>query len=281
MLKKQFLFLTTATAIFTVGTIQQSAQAAVLALNDDNSTAAFEAGDASNPGNSGLIFWTVDNTNHLFQNQYWYRIGSTNGESAINSLNLIGLTQNHAASNQLTATYGGNGFEIALNFKLDGGTSGSRTASLFENIQVKNTGSDNLDFHLFKYTDFDLTDNGGDDTTNINNGIAKQFDDFTLATQVIAPTASHYQVAAFPDILNALTDNLPTTLTNFSTVTGESSYAFQWDFALESEKTVSITNSTFLQPVPEPTMTLGCLIGFAGLGIFSRFRHSHNRAVKS
>jgi hypothetical protein len=275
MLKKKFLFLTTATAIFTVGITQQSAQAAVFALNDDNSTAAFEASDSSNPGNSGLILWNVDNTNHLFQNQYWYRIGSTNGENTLDSLNLIGVTQAQAASNQLTATYAGTGFEVALNFKLDGGAAGSRTASLFENIQVKNTGSDNLDFHLFKYTDFDLTDNGQDDKANISNGIAQQFDDFTLATQVIEPSATYYQVGAFPDILNALTDNLPTTLTNFpKTLTGESSYAFQWDFALEPEKTVSITNSTFIQPVPEPTMTLGCLIGLVGVGLFSRLRRS-------
>ncbi|WP_414575519.1 hypothetical protein [Anabaena sp. CCY 9402-a] len=271
-LKRPFLFLTTTTVILTVGFTERSAQSAVLALSDENSIAAFDT-SSSDPGNSGLIFWTVDDINHLFQSQFWYRVGSTSGENPINNLNLIGLNQTQPTSNMLTASYAGAGFEIELNYRLNGGKPGSGHSSLFENIEIKNTSSNPLDFHLFKYTDFDLTDNGQEDSTKIGYGMATQFDNFTLATEVIKPSASYYQVAPFPDILNALTDNLPTTLTNFpGTLTGENSYAFQWSFDLEPETFFSITNYTSIKPVPEATITLGWFIGSAALGLFWRFR---------
>ncbi|MCC5611806.1 hypothetical protein LC612_35005 [Nostoc sp. CHAB 5834] len=279
MLKKHFNFLkvkfvsvTTAVVILTVIT-EQSAQSAVLALNDDNSIAAFETSSSDNPANDGLLFWTIDNINHLFHNQFWYRIGSTSKENEINALNLIGINQTQPASNQLSATYAGNSFEMVLNFQLDGGVPGSGTSSLFENIDIKNTSSNKLDFHLFNYTDFDLTDNGQDDTVKISTDMATQFDSFTLAKEVINPSASDYQVSPFPNILDALSDNFPTNLSNVGgPLTGEDAYAFQWDFVLEPEKSFSIKNYKSIKPVPEPTINLGCLIGFGSLGMLWRLR---------
>ncbi|BAZ49781.1 hypothetical protein NIES4103_23930 [Nostoc sp. NIES-4103] len=274
-LKVKFASVTAATLIL-IGITEQSAKSAVLALSDDNSVAAFESSFSDNPANNGLIFWTVDNINHLFHNQFWYRIGSTSKENDINTLNLIGINQTEPGSNQLSATYAGTGFEIALNFKLDGDAPNSGRSSLLENIEIKNTGLEQLDFHFFNYTDFDLTENGEDDTVKISRDLATQFDSFTVATEVIKPSANYYQVSPFPDILNALTDNFPTTLSNFAgPLTDENAYAFQWDFVLEPQKSFSIKNYKSIKPVPEPTMILGCLISLVSLGMLRRSPSIH------
>ena len=276
MLKKHFnfreiLFVSGATAaiiLTSLGITARPAKSAVLALSDDNSIAAFDPSFSDIPSNNGILFWTVDDVNQLFQNWFWYRVGSEGRENSINTLNLIGLDQSQPADNQLSVTYAGTDFEIALNFTLDGGAQGSGMSSLFENITIKNTGSNQLDFHFFNYTDFDLTENGEQDTTKIGSGIATQLDNFTLATEVIDPAASYYQVSPFSNILDALEDDVTTTLANFSgPLTGDNAYAFQWDFALEPEQSFSINNHKSIAPiesVPEPTMTLG-LIAFSGL----------------
>jgi hypothetical protein len=276
MLRKHFNFLerhfvsgaTAAIILTSLGITARPARSAVLALSDDNSIAAFDPSFSDIPSNNGILFWTVDDVNQLFQNWFWYRIGSEGRENSINTLNLIGLDQSQPADNQLSVTYAGTDFEIALNFTLDGGAQGSGISSLFENITIKNTGSNQLDFHFFNYTDFDLTENGEQDTTKIGSGIATQLDNFTLATEVIDPAASYYQVSPFSNILDALEDDVTTTLANFSgPLTGDNAYAFQWDFALEPEQSFSINNHKSIAPiesVPEPTMTLG-LIAFSGL----------------
>jgi hypothetical protein len=276
MLKKHFnfreiLFVSGATAaiiLTSLGITARPAKSAVLALSDDNSIAAFDPSFSDIPSNNGILFWTVDDVNQLFQNWFWYRVGSEGRENSINTLNLIDLDQSQPGDNQLSVTYAGTGFEIALNFTLDGGAQGSGISNLFENITIKSTGSNQLDFHFFNYTDFDLTENGEQDTTKIGSGIATQLDNFTLATEVIDPAASYYQVSPFSNILDALEDDVTTTLANFSgSLTGDNAYAFQWDFALEPEQSFSINNHKSIAPiesVPEPTMTLG-LIAFSGL----------------
>jgi hypothetical protein len=276
MLRKHFNFLeihfgsvvTAAIILTSLGITARPAKSAVLALSDDNSIAAFDPSFSDIPSNNGILFWTVDDVNQLFQNWFWYRVGSEGRENSINTLNLIGLDQSQPADNQLSVTYAGTDFEIALNFTLDGGAQGSGMSSLFENITIKNTGSNQLDFHFFNYTDFDLTENGEQDTTKIGSGIATQWDNFTFATEVIDPAASYYQVSPFANILDALEDDVPTTLANFSgPLTGDNAYAFQWYFALQPEQSFSINNYKSIapaKPVPEPTMTLG-LIAFSGL----------------
>ncbi|GAB1544345.1 hypothetical protein NUACC21_70210 [Scytonema sp. NUACC21] len=270
LLEGQFASVATTATIILIGfgITERPAKSAVLALSDDNSIAAFDPSFSNIPSNNGLLFWTVEGVNQLFQNQFWYRVGSEGRENSLNTLNLISLNQSQPADNQISVTYAGTDFEIALNYTLDGGAQGSGISSLFENITIKNTGSNQLDFHFFNYTDFDLTENGDRDTTKIGSGSATQLDNFTFATEVIDPAATYYQVSPFSNILDALEDNVTTTLANFSgPLTGDNAYAFQWNFALEPEKSFSINNYKSIAPVkqvPEPTMTLG-FIAFSAL----------------
>ncbi|MBW4631240.1 MAG: hypothetical protein KME30_04855 [Iphinoe sp. HA4291-MV1] len=257
---------TTVAIILTgLGITARPAKSAVLALSDNNSIAAFEPSFSNNPTNNGILFWTVDDVNQLFQNTFWYRVGSGGSEKSINSLNLIDLIQ--PSANQISATYAGTDFKIAIDYRLNGNANGSGISNLLENITIQNTGntgSNPLDFHFFNYTDFDLNENSTEDTVTIGRGITTVSDSITLAKEVVTP-ANRYQLAPVFDILNSLEDDAPTTLTNFSgPLTGDTAYAFEWDFTLAPGESFSITANKSISRVPEPTMTPS-LIGFSGL----------------
>ena len=270
---KSFLSLATVSiSLASLGFTAKPADAAVLALSDRNSLVAYDPDLFGNPVNNGVILWTVEDVNQLFQNQFWYRIGSEGRENTINTLQLTRVEQSQPTSNQLSVAYTGSDLEISLDFKLLGGVPGSGKSKLFENIKIKNTGSNPLDFHFFNYSDFDLNENGRQDTTIISSNKAKQFDKFTVVTEVVEPVASYYQVSPFSDILDSLNDNAPTTLNNFAgAIKGENTYAFQWNFVLNPEQSFVINNFKFIEPVPESNMTLS-LIVFSGLMLMARLR---------
>jgi hypothetical protein len=263
------------------------ATASVYALGDDNSTAAFDPDFSENPSNNGILFWTVDKVNQLFHDSFWYRTGSTSGETSINALDLVKIQQAQPADNKISALYAGKDFEIGLDFKLDGGREGHGVSNLFEDISVTNTGSEPLDFHLFNYTDFDLTNSGEQDTTEIGSQKATQQNGVTFTTNVVEPAANYYQTSTFPTLVNALEDDTPTTLENLSgPLTGDTDYAFQWDFVLDPKALFSINNTKSIashttpetEPtaVPEPTTTFG-FITF----IFLMFLHKRNQSRKT
>lgn len=286
MLKKHFNFLeqyfvsvaTAAMILASLGITARPAKSAALALSDDNSIAAFEPSFSDISSNNGILFWTVDNVNHLFQNSFWYRVGTEGRENSISTLNLINLEQ--PSDNQLSVAYAGTDFEIALNYMLDGGTEGSGISNLLENITIQNTGnsgSNPLDFHFFNYTDFDLTENGTQDTITIGSGIATVSDNITLAQEVVSPAGNSYQASPVFNILDSLEDADPTSLTNFpGPVTGDTAHAFEWDLTLAPGKSFSITNNKSITPVaptpvPEADTTLG-LLGFSSLMLLWRLR---------
>lgn len=268
----------TLSLVTTINTSVRPATASIFALSDDNSTAAFDPDFSENPSNHGLLFWTVDNVNQLFQDSFWYRTGNTSGEKSINSLDLLSLQQSQPSDNKISALYVGLGFEIGLDITLDGGNEGSGASSLFEDISVTNTSAETLDFHLFNYTDYDLSNSGERDTTTVNPRTATQQDDFTIATSVAEPTASYYQAAAFPDLIDALEDDSATTLENLiDPLKGDTDFAFQWDFTLDPVSSFSINNLKSIAPrdsdykaVPEPTATAGFIAFICLLRLCSR-----------
>ncbi|MDF5708943.1 MAG: hypothetical protein PUP90_15085 [Nostoc sp. S4] len=273
-LKKQLMFMVTAgISLISLAITAKSAKPAVLTLSDDNSVVAFDPNYSINAANNGLILWTVDDVNQLFQNQFWYRIGSQDKESPINNLNLIHLEQSQIGDKQISATYAGRGFEIVFDLTLDGDSEGSGRSNLFENIAIKNISSDKLDFHLFNYTDFDLNNNGTQDTTKIGSNKAEQFDGFTWATEVVEPKATHYQVSPVSTIFDALEDNASTTLNNLPSLlsSGDNAYAFQWDFTLDPEKSFLIKNYKSLKSVPEPTI-IPALVALSSLMLLCYLR---------
>ena len=66
--------------VFFMLAVTATAQAALYTLTDDNSTAVIEGGSSA-----GVGTWTIDGTDHMFQQWFWYRVGNT-AEASIDTL---------------------------------------------------------------------------------------------------------------------------------------------------------------------------------------------------
>lgn len=257
--------------LLAVASFTALAPAAPISLDDLNSHV-----DIDPAAPSGMYNWVIDGTDQLFQQWFWYRVGSTGPETPLSSLPITGLNvldaNFHPGNDTLVVRHSGAGFNITINYILQGGLPGSRTSDVAEQIRIDNLGSTPLEFHFFQYSNFNLN-NTPDDILHIENGnLAVQTDStMSLAETAATPKPTRYQADLVPLIINSLTDALPTTLTNSAgPVTGNVAFAFEWDregllmipaggsFTISKDKNISM-------PIPEPA-ALGLLaIGLLGL----------------
>ena len=243
-----------------LGLVAAPAMAATT-LTDDNSTALIDLSSSA-----GFSSWKVDGKEHLKQQWFWYRVGAAGAEKSLDTLTLNAsvTTDTNADGNidTLYARYLGAGYKVEVTYVLRGGATGTGTSGLGETIRIINTGASNLDFHFFQYSDFDLP-GGGSDTVEIKGGnTADQTGGPYMVEEVVTWLPAHYQADLYSTILDSLTDASPTTLTDApGPVTGNATWAFQWDQTIRPGKSFLLGKSTNI--VPEPaTLTLvgGALI---------------------
>jgi len=254
------------------GPMAQQSSAALLTLIDGNSHVDFDTATPSNNYN-----WFVDGTDLLAQQAFWYRIGSGSPESSVHTLPIGVQGTSDVNFNGLPDTlfvrYLGGGFTIETRYSLDGGTPGSGTSDLGEQISIINTSGAPLDFHFFQYADFDLS--AADSVVFTNpNAVRQTGGGLRLTETVVTPVPSHREANFFPVTLNKLNDGLPTTLsdTALGTVVGQGdmTWAYQWDFLLQPGDTFQISKDKRIEvsPVPEPGVC--SLLGLGGLLLASR-----------
>lgn len=256
------------------GAPSQSALAGFFTLVDNNSTATFDTAD---PGNNNG--WVVDGVNHLYQQAFWFRIG-TNPEESLHQLPVVveGITDTDFDLNPdtLYVRYAGPGFTAEVRYTLAGGATGSLASDMAEQIAIHNLSPVPLDFHFFQYVDFDLLgSSGGDMAEFINANTVKQSEGtLSLAETVITPPASHREIDVYDATLLKLNDALPTTLSDLPAVgtplgPDDMTWAFQWDVVIDPGKTFQISKDKNLTGVPEPTSLI--LLSLAAvLGSFRR-----------
>lgn len=247
------------------------AQAGIYTIADGNSVASVDTSSQS-----GMFNWTVDGVSSLFQQWFWYRVGPTGGESSIDTLTEISAGTSNGnldpSHERLNVLYAGAGFTIGLDFILAGGAPGSGVADIAEIIRIQNTSGQPLAFHFFQYVDFDLGGTAGGDTAErVNANTMLQYEGGMSVSETVAvPTPSHYEVATWPTILASLNDGSPTTLADAAgPVSGDVSWAFQWDFTLAPGGTYIISKDKHLI-VPEPSTCL--LLALSGLGLATVLR---------
>src|SRR3974390_2390515 len=89
-------------------------------LTDQNSLANLDLGSQA-----GMYNWTVDGASSLYQQWFWYRIGSTGPEASINTIGapVVATTGTQGLSATYTAPVGtANNFNVRVDYLLTGGS---------------------------------------------------------------------------------------------------------------------------------------------------------------
>lgn len=209
----------------------------------------------------GMSDWTVDCVPQLYRQWFWYR-DDDGQEKTLSHLNLI--SANQTSDSTLTTLYKKQGqFTIEVSYTLLGGAEGTGYSSIGEQIKIVNLSQNVLDFHFFQYVDFDLGGSNVGDTVQLGQNVSGLFDsayqnkgNSFFADEVVSPAANHGQAGLFPAIYNSLIDNSPTTLSdNVGPVTGDATWAFQWDASIPvgGSFSVALNKSVYVTNIPEPS----------------------------
>jgi hypothetical protein len=269
-LPKTILGLLTIGALFLAVALVTPASAATFPLTDLNSSAVID--DAAQ---RGMFNWTVNGVNQLAQQWFWFRLGSTGGQSSLETLPLLAATASDTNGNgqldTLFLSYGStSALQIDVRYTLRG--TGSSGSDMQEQINITNNGTVTLDLHFFQYTNFDLNGTAAGDTVSLINAntVRQSKSGGPLISETVAtPAANHYELALNPFTINRLNSGSPITLQDGPTTAGpgDATWAFQWDRSLAPGATLQISKDKNLQ-IPEPgTSALLITVGtaFAGL----------------
>ena len=257
------------TAIVLAATTATSAFASGLIIEDGNSSADF--------GSAGQIDWIVDGANQLFAQEFWYRVGGSNDETNIASLDNIGtvLTDTNPFTDDradaISQLWSDGRLEFETLFTLRGGLPGSGESSLAEQISITNTSDAAISFSFFQVVDFDLGASANDDFGSIVDGnVAMQSDSGSsiLSETVATPFPSAFQMGTADEILSLFGNGVADDLNGNAAAEGNVAWAFQWDITLGAGESFLISKNKTIVPAPG-TMAF---LGFAGLTASRRRR---------
>jgi hypothetical protein len=245
-------------------------QAQIQTLADNNSTILI------NPNSQqGMFSWSVDGAQQLFQQWFWYRLGAVGGESSIDTISAPSILR--PTANSATLGYNNAGYNLSVVYNLSGGNAGSGASSLTEQITFNNTSTGGLTLHFFQYSDFDLAGNLNGDTVTLGKNPLGLFNyalqtkgSVALSETSVTPGANHGEANTYPNTLNSLNDANPTTLSdNAGPITGDATWAFEWDTTVNPGGSFIISKVLTLQ-VPEPSSLALLSLGLAACALYRR-----------
>ncbi len=243
------------------------ANAQIITLADNNSTAQIDP-----TSQNGMFDWSVQGRNQLFQQWFWYRIGSTLQHS-IDTISAPVITT--YGTREVTISYTANNFTLSIDYLLSGGSvvgpGQFANSDIGETIRIVNTSAGALDFHFFQYSDFDLGGPGNDTVQLGRNGRGLFNDAYQqdpqagLTETVTTPGANHGEVDYFANTRNRLNTIAGYNLNDVAGPVGpgDVTWALQWDLNIAAGGSAIISKDKYLSVlVPEPST-----FALAGLGI--------------
>jgi hypothetical protein len=202
---------------------------AVVVLTHNNATAFIDPNSQS-----GLFNWSVDGTNQLNQQWFWYRVGNTDSEHSIDTLAVPVVVVK--GTRTVYVGYYTAAFGVEVDYLLTGASTGSGASSIAETITITNATSSALDFHFFEYTDLKL-----EDVVQLGTNLHGQFNEARhsktgggLVETVATPGANHGEAAFSNATLLKLTDANPSTLNDNAGPVGpgDATSALEWDLTI-------------------------------------------------
>jgi hypothetical protein len=218
-----------------------------------------------------MFNWSIQNSpstsvDQLTQQWFWYRVGSSGPESAINTISAPTITTPNASTLYTSYTDSLGRFNLSVKYSLVGGATLSGTSDITEQITINNTSGAPLPFHFYQYSDFDMGGTAeGDSVTLSKNGLTSRFnqsdqaDGANIVETVITPNADHGEAGFFPVLLNKLNDGSPTTLNDSLTAgPGDVDWGFEWDPIIPTGGSYIISKDKHIDipVVPEPSLAV-------------------------
>lgn len=241
-----------------------SVNARIFTLTSGNSTASVDPNSQA-----GMFNWTVDGYNQLYQQWFWYGIGTGTGQSSIDTISAP--TINPLSASSASISYANSQVSAQITYALTGGTLGSGSSALNESIHFVNTSASSLTLRFYQYSDFDLMGSASGDSLQLYRNLSGKFyeaiqtkGNVTMSETDVVPGANHGEASFYPDLLNRLNGGTQITLAdNLNLVgPGDTAWALEWDVTLAAGASLDISKNKVISPVPEPG-TLGLLsLGF-------------------
>ena len=241
-----------------------------ISLTDANSQV-----DITTNSYAGMHNWTIDGTDVLAQQWFWYRVGNVGGQF---SLDTLPATYNLLAPSILKASFTGATFVVTMTLNLSGGSVGSGNSDLSLQFKIQNTGSTNLNFHFFEYSNFDLGGVPGDSVSFLNSNTVAQTGSVGSLLETVATGASgflapmHHEANLLPNTLNSLTSGSTYFLNDTNSAgPGDVTWAYEWDVNVAPGSSTQISKDINLQ-IPEPGTFALVFLGISGLWVLRKRR---------
>ena len=225
-------------------------------ISDGNASATFSQ--------DGQIGWEIEDTNQLFEQQFFFRRDDDNEtpfERPVDATNLDFLgnftTDTNPFLDNRNDTFGslyadGLGLEIETRFSIRGGEPGSGRGDLAEQIILRNTGSQTIGLSFFQFVNFDLGGVAGNDRGELISGntVQQSDDQFSVSETIVTPGPNAFQISSNDSLSATLNDESVDNLSMQEVFEGDVAWSFQWEITLGAGDSFIITKDKSIVPAP-------------------------------